>query len=70
MQQVTLYGYGGTVIDYLPSDGLLEREDLYRYNQIPAVVLEPKDFGQKDWHQELYDRLQRTYQKAFDVEYI
>lgn len=67
----TLYSYGGTVIDYLPADGLLEREDLYRYNQIPAVVLGPKDLDKPKWDQDLYDKLEQVYRHAFDpVRYL
>ena len=45
----TVYPYGGLVIDYVPGlgqkdqDELLRKEQIYRYNQIPAVLLGPKD---------------------------
>ena len=43
----TLYSYGGAVIDYVagtggnPREQVLNRDRIYRYNQIPAVVLGP-----------------------------
>jgi hypothetical protein len=68
----TLYPYGGLVIDYVPgpeqaqSDGLLRKEQVYRYNQIPAVLLGPKDLKEPIWEELLYGRIERAYRQAFD----
>ena len=48
----TLYPHGGLVIDYISGseqndkDELMRREQIYSYNQIPAVLLGPKDLTQ------------------------
>jgi hypothetical protein len=61
----TLYPYGGIVIDYVPGprenqeDELLQKEQIYRYNQIPVVLLGPKDLMQPKWEEVLYERLER-----------
>ena len=65
----TLVSYGGAVIDYLPAieeQQILQREQLYRYNQIPAVVLGPKDLDKPNWDDQLYEKLQQAYCPAFD----
>jgi len=59
----TLYPYGGLVIDYVPGseqnqkDELLRKEQIYKYNQIPAVLLGPKDLLERNWEETLYERL-------------
>lgn len=61
----TLYPYGGLVIDYVPGneqsqkDELLQREQVYRYNQIPTVLLGPKDITQLNWEELLYEKIEQ-----------
>ena len=68
----TLYSYGGAVIDYVAGTGQdqreqrLSRDKIYRYNQIPAVVLGPKELDRPNWDEELYKRLEQMYRQAFD----
>jgi hypothetical protein len=66
----TVYPYGGLVIDYLSGSGqedeLLRKERIYRYNQIPAVLMGPKDLDEPGWDEQLYERVQRMYRQAFD----
>ncbi|HUV64701.1 MAG TPA: hypothetical protein VMW24_12445 [Sedimentisphaerales bacterium] len=67
-----VYPYGGLVIDYIPgsdqgrNDELLRKEQIYRYNQIPAVLLGPKDLTEPNWEELLYGRIERTYRQEFD----
>jgi hypothetical protein len=66
----TLPSYGGVVIDYVPNSGqapkdqILRREQVYRYNQIPAVVLGLKDLDEPHWEQRLYERLKQIYHQV------
>jgi len=68
----TLYPYGGLVIDYVSGseqeqkDELLQKEQIYRYNQIPAVLLGPKDLMEPNWQELLYGKIEKTYKQAFD----
>lgn len=68
----TLYPYGGLVIDYVPSseqgrnNELLRKEQIYRYNQIPAVLLGPRDLAEPNWEELLYGKIEKTYKHAFD----
>jgi hypothetical protein len=68
----TVYPYGGLVIDYLPGsekaqiDELRRKEQIYRYNQIPAVLLGPKDLKEPNWEKLLYGKIEKTYRQAFD----
>jgi hypothetical protein len=64
----TLLGYGGAVIDYVafPGQQLLQREQLYRYNQIPAVVVGPPDLDKPNWDANLYRKLQRMSRQPVD----
>lgn len=68
----TVYPYGGLVIDYVPRSGeeqkdeLLRREQSYRYNQIPAVLLGPKDLTEPSWQDMLYKSIEQAYQQEFD----
>jgi hypothetical protein len=73
----TVYPYGGLVIDYVPGkdqsqkDELLRKEQIYRYNQIPAVLLGPKDITQPKWEDLLYEKIEQAYQRMFDpIRYI
>jgi len=51
----TVYPYGGLVIDYVAgseqgkNDELLRKEQIYRYNRIPAVLLGPNDLIEPNW---------------------
>ena len=69
----TVYPYGGLVIDYVPgseqdhNDELLQKEQVYRYNQIPAVLLGPKDLTEPNWQEMLYWRIEREYRREFDL---
>lgn len=65
----TMFSYGGSVIDYVPGSEEVQiptREQLYRYNQIPAVVVGPKDLDKPGWEASLYGRLEQAYERAFD----
>ena len=68
----TLYPYGGLVIDYVPGsdqeqkDELLRKEQIYRYNQIPAVLLGSKDLAEPNWEELLYGKIEKTYKQVFD----
>jgi len=57
----TLPQYGGSVIDYTAQQKLAdERINVYRYNQIPATVLGPKDINKPNWQKLLYGRLEQS----------
>ncbi len=63
----TLYSFGGTVIDYVAdSRELPQREQLYRYNQIPAVIVGPRSLTERDWDHKLYEKLQQAYREPVD----
>ena len=68
----TLYSYGGAVVDYVagtggnPREQVLNRDRIYRYNQIPAVVLGPPDLDKPKWDEDLYSKLAQLYRQAFD----
>ena len=68
----TLYSYGGAVIDYVAGTGQgqqeqrLSRDKIYRYNQIPAVVLGPRELEKPNWDEDLYQRLKQMHRQAFD----
>jgi hypothetical protein len=68
----TVYPYGGLVIDYVPdteqgqNDVLLRKEQIYRYNQIPAVLLGPKDLAEPNWGELLYERI-KLESKQYDL---
>lgn len=69
----TLLSYGGTVIDYINAteeQQLLQKEQLYRYNQIPAVVIGPRDLDKPNWDKDLYDKLKQvSRQPAYMANY-
>ena len=57
------------MIDYVPDaarDRQLQRERLYRYNQIPAVVLGPRDLDKPNWDEKLYKRLKQMSREPID----
>ena len=68
----TLYSYCGAVIDYVadigenPQVARLSRDKIYRYNQIPAAVLGPRDLDKPKWDEDLYAKLEQVYRQAFD----
>lgn len=65
----TLLSYGGAVVDYVSASEehqALRKEQLYRYNQIPAVVLGPPDLDKPNWDKDLYERLQQISRQSFD----
>lgn len=73
----TVYPYGGLVIDYVPgseqgqNDELLRKEQIYQYNQIPAVLLGPKDLTQPSWEQLFYEKIERTYRQPMgEIDYL
>jgi hypothetical protein len=56
----TLPQYGCSLVDYLQDEAAIpERINIYRYNQIPATVLSPKDLDKPNFQQELCEKLQR-----------
>ena len=66
----TLYSYGGAVVDYIAGEGKpeqrLSRDKIYRYNQIPTVVLGPRELEKPGWDESLYEKLEQVYRQAFD----
>jgi hypothetical protein len=68
----TLLHYGGLVIDYVSdpvqnqADELLRKEQVYRHNQIPAVILGPKYLAEPNWEKILYRRIELMYQPDVD----
>ncbi len=65
----TLLPYGGAVIDYVAAaerQQLLQREQVYRYNQIPAVVVGPPDLDKPNWDANLYRKLQQLSHQPLD----
>ena len=45
---------------------VLRKELLYRYNQIPAVVIGPPDLDKPNWDKDLYEKLERMSHQSFD----
>jgi len=69
----TLFCYDGLVIDYIAeSDGqgrqnsILQKQQKYRYNQIPAVVLGPKEMNNPNWQESLYEKLEQSYHQPIE----
>ena len=60
----TLYPYGSWDNQ---KDELLRREQLYRYNQIPAVLLGPRDLAEPNWQELLYGKLEQMYSRTSDM---
>ena len=66
----TLLSYGGAVIDYVndtEEQQLLRKEQLYRYNQIPAVVIGPRNLDKPNWDKDLYDKLKLVSQQPIYI---
>jgi len=64
----TLPQYGCSLVDYLQDEATIpERINIYRYNQIPATVLGPKDLDKPNFQQELYENLQRQTSRLQDL---
>jgi hypothetical protein len=66
----TLPQYGCAVIDYIPDNNpqqLESRINIYRYNQIPATVLGPKDLDKPNFQQKLYKKLQQESGHLVDL---
>lgn len=68
----TLPQHGGFVIDYLapsnsedPHPDPQDRHDIYRYNQIPAYVLGPRDLDKPNWQQSLYELIQKLNRQPY-----
>ena len=64
----TLFCYEGLVIDYLAESGgqsrkdsILQKQQTYRYNQIPAVVLGSKEMNNPSWQELLYENIQKSH---------
>jgi len=64
----TLYSYDGAVIDYIATgQEIPQKEEVYKYNQMSAVVLGPKDLDEPHWEQRLYEKLEQMYRQPFDL---
>lgn len=60
---------GLVVIDYVAAvqeQHILQKQQLYRYNQIPAIVVGPPDLDKPNWDKDLYERLERMSYQTFD----
>ena len=65
----TLMSYVGLVIDFVPgsdSKEFLRREQLYRHNQVPAILIGPRSLAEPHWDRTLYHKLQQTYRQTLD----
>ena len=65
----TLLSYGGLVIDYVPHSDeatALKREQLYRYNQVPAILVGPRSLTEPHWDRTLYEKLQHVHRQCLD----
>ncbi|MFC1761155.1 hypothetical protein ACFL6U_03645 [Planctomycetota bacterium] len=68
----TMYSYGGAVVDYIASTGenpqarIFSKDRIYKYNQVPAVLLGPKDLEKPNWDIDLYEKLEQVYRQTFD----
>ena len=61
--------YNGAVIDYIDSTdrkALEQRIQAYRYNQIPATVLGPKDLDKLNFQEDLNQKLKEEYCRFSD----
>jgi hypothetical protein len=69
----TLCPYDGLVIDYVQGtvqgqkEELLRKEQIYRYNQIPAILLGPKDITLPKWEDLLYEKIEKMSQRPLDL---
>ena len=70
----TLMSYGGLVIDYVPDADnrvILERTKLYRYNQVPAILVGPRSLAEPHWDRTLYQKLQQASRQVLDpIRYV
>jgi len=64
----TLFCYDGLVIDYVAESGeqsrqdsILQKQQTYKYNRIPAAVLGPKYLDNPSWQESLYEKLEQSY---------
>ena len=70
---VHVVSYGGLVIDYVPGTGqnqkdeLLRKEQIFRYNQIPAVLLGSKDITKPNWEDLLYEKIEQMYRRPVET---
>ena len=65
----TLPQYGCAIIDYIDNtdtQSLDQRIQVYRYNQIPATVLGPKDLDKSDFGNDLYQKLKEEIYRFDD----
>lgn len=64
----TILGHGQAVVDYVPrAEERISRNRLYRYNQIPAVVLGPRSLAEPNWQERLYEELLEAGRKQTDL---
>jgi hypothetical protein len=60
--------YNGTIVDYIADAQSKEyqtAEKLYRYNQIHAVLLTQNDLENRNWQENLYEKLEQIYHQPF-----
>ena len=61
--------YNGAVIDYIDNTdrkSLDQKIQIYRYNQIPATVLGPKDLEKPNFENDLYQKLKEKIHQFDD----
>ena len=61
--------YNGAVIDYIDNtdrESLDQKIQIYRYNQIPATVLGPKDLEKSNFENDLYQKLKEEIHRFDD----
>ena len=61
--------YNGAVIDYIDNtdrESLDQKIQIYRYNQIPATVLGPKDLEKPNFENDLYQKLKEKIHQFDD----
>ena len=62
----TLPTYNNAVIEYNPNEHRASsKSDLYRQNNVAALLLDRSDIVKPDWQQRLYDRLEEMYHQPF-----
>jgi len=65
----TLPQYGCAIIDYIDNTdtkALDQKIQVYRYNQIPATVLGPKDLEKSNFKNDLYQKLKEEIHRFDD----
>ena len=58
--------YNGLAVDYVvnqKSNIYLHKQEVYKSNQISAVLLSRRDLYDKNWQGRLYKKLERTYRR-------